>query len=208
MQPDQNTNQGQPPSSLPQYDFIMNPNNQQKKGKLGFPSGNSTKQRLFIVLGGIGALIVVGIIIMMVFSGGPSSKDNLTLLAQQQNEIIRISDAAKNEKAIRNAATKNAATTIGLVIQSEQQQTIALLAKKPSTKTLGLKKSAKTDAVLLAATQNNTYDETLLNTLQTKLVEYQNQLKTTFDSSKSTKEKDVLNNAYKSTGILLTIPTK
>ena len=186
----------------------MNPGNQQKKSKFGLPSGNSTKQRVFIVLGGIGVLLVIGLLAMVLFGGGSSSKDNLTLLAQQQTEIIRISDAALNEKAIRNTTTLQAASTIGLVLKSEQQQTVALFAKKPNAKTLGLKKSAKTDAVLLAATQNNTYDETLLNTLQTQLTQYQQQLKTSFDASRSTKEKDVLNSAYTSAGVLLTIPTK
>lgn len=208
MQPDQNTNQGQPPSALPQYDFIMNPGSQQKKSKFGMPNGNSTKQRVFIVLGGIGALALIGIIASMLFSGGPSSADNLKILAQQQNEIVRIADAAKNEKTIRNISTQYAATTIGAVVSSEQQQTIALLTKKPNEKTLGLKKSAKTDATLLAASQNNNYDETLLNILKTQLVDYQKQLKVTFDSSKSAKEKAVLDAAYKSSALLLTIPSK
>ena len=208
MQPNQPSGSNQAPSALPQYDFILNPNNGQKKNKFGMPNGNSTKQRLFIVLGGLGGLLVVGILAMMIFGGGTSSQDNLKVLAQQQNEIIRIADAALKEKSIRNAKTIQAAATIGLVVKSEQQQTIALLSKKPNEKTLGLTKSAKTDAVLLAAVQNNTYDETLLNTLQTQLTQYQQQLKTTYDSAAKTKEKDVLNSAYKSTAILLTIPTK
>jgi len=208
MQPDQQNNQSQPSSSLPQYDFIMNPGTQQKKSKFSLPSGNSTKQRIFIVAGGLSVLIVLGIVGMAIFGGGTSSKDNLTVLAQQQTEIIRITDAAKDEKAIRDISTQHAIATIALVVQSEQQQTIALLPKKPNAKTLALKKNAKTDAVLTAATQNNTYDETLLNTLQTQLVAYQAQIKTTFDATKSSKEKDVLNTAYKSVGVLLSIPTK
>ena len=208
MQPDQQSGSNQTPSTLPQYDFIMNPGSQQKKPKFSLPSGNSTKQRVLIVVGGIGILLVVGLLLMSLLGGGSGSKENLTLLAQQQNEIIRLTDAALNGKSIRNNTTLQATSTIGLVIQSEQNQTLALLAKKPNPKTLGLKKSAKTDAVLLAATQNNTYDETLLNTLQTQLKQYQQQLKLTFDSTKSVKEKAVVNSAYKSTGILLTIPTK
>jgi hypothetical protein len=208
MQPDQQNNQAQHSSSLPQYDFIMNPATQQKKSKFSLPSGNSTKQRIFIVAGGLGVLLLVGFAAMAIFGGGSNSKDNLTILAQQQNEIIRITEAAKDEKAIRDTSTQHTIATIALVVQSEQQQTIALLPKKPNAKTLALKKNAKTDAVLVAATQNNTYDETLLNTLQTQLVAYQDQIKKTFDATKSSKEKDVLNSAYKSVGVLLSIPTK
>lgn len=208
MKPDQPNNQGQTPSALPQYDFIMNTGNQPKKSKLGLPSGNSTKQRVLIVAGGAGILLIVGFIVMSLFGGSPSSKDNLTLLAQQQNEIVRIADAAQTAKTIRNINTLHAATSIGVVLQSDQQQTIALLAKKPSVKILSLKKSTKTDADLVTASQNNTYDETLLNTLQTQLVQYQQQLKKTYDASSSKKEKDALSAAYKNTGLLLTIPTK
>ena len=208
MQPDQQPGSNQAPSTLPQYDFIMNPGSQQKKSKFGLPSGNSTKQRVLIVVGGIGISLIVGFVVMSLLGGGSSSKDNLTLLAQQQNEIIRITEEALNGKSVRNNTTLQATSTIGLVIKSEQNQTVALFAKKPNPKTLGLKKSAKTDAVLLAASQNNTYDETLLNTLQTQLKLYQQQLKLTFDSTKSDKEKIVINSAFKSTGILLTIPTK
>ena len=64
MQPDQQSGSNQTPSTLPQYDFIMNPGSQQKKPKFGLPSGNSTKQRVLIVVGGIGMLLVVGLIVM------------------------------------------------------------------------------------------------------------------------------------------------
>jgi hypothetical protein len=195
MQPDQGHH--------PDYNFILNPAKPAKKGF--FSGGGDKKQNLLIKLavGGVSLLIVI-ILISVIFGGSSMSTDKLTSLAQQQTELIRV--AALGEKQAVSADTKNLASTTRLSLTSAGQETVALVAKegkKLSAKQLAATQNADTDTLLNQALQTNQFDTTFEQTLRKDLQAYQNNIKTTFDGSKSQSEKALLQKLYAQTQTLL-----
>ncbi len=181
----------------------MNHNTPQPTSRLGLPKGNSTLQRVLIFGGGLFLLIIVGLVAMSLFSGGGSSTQLLGI-AQEQTEIIRIADLANSERTVRSTTTKNLAASTSITVGTSRSQTLALIGgKTPDSKILGSKKSSKTDAALAEAASNNQYDAVFTETLTTKLKAYQTNVKALYTTSKSKKEKAVLESAFNGTVILL-----
>ncbi len=190
-----------------QYDFIMNNAPQQKPSRVNLPTGNSTLQRVLIMGGGLILLLFVGMFVMS-FLGGSDRSVELTTLVQNQTEIVRIADAATSERTVRLTTTKNLASNVSISVSGSLIETTGLIkGKKLDGKTLGLKKSAKTDTLLASAAANNRYDEVFVETITDKLKDYQSELKTLYDSSKSSKEKDIIKKAYDGATILLSQKT-
>lgn len=186
------------------YAFIMNSGAPQQQGKFNIPKGNSTLQRALIFGGGFVVLLVVGLMAMSALSGGSGHSTQLLTLAQEQTEIIRIADLARNERSIRNETTNNLASSTSLSVNTSLKQTLGLIGgKAPNPKVLALKKSSKTDALLTEAASNNQYDQVFVGVLQTKLKEYQSDVKKLYVGNKSKKEKAVLESAYNGTVVLL-----
>lgn len=202
-----------PQTPLPQHDpsdpnnpygFIMDSGAQAPKGKFNLPQGNSTMQRGLIFGGGFVGLIVVGLILLSLFSGGGGHSAELLSLAQEQTEIVRIANLAENERTIRDSTTSNLASSTSLTVSTSLNQTLGLIkGKKPNDKELSLKKSAKTDTLLTTAAANNQYDEVYVGTLKTKLKSYQSDVKKLYTGNNSKNEKAVLESAYNGTVILL-----
>lgn len=186
------------------YAFIMQNGAPQPKSKFTLPTGGSPVKRALIFGGGFLGIIVVSLMLLSLLSGGGGQRDKLIALAQEQTEIIRVAELARNERAVRSTTTQSLASTTSLSVSSSRVQTIALISgKKPNEKTLALKKSTKTDTLLASAASNNEYDKVFTDTITSKLKAYQTNLKKLFNESKSTKEKTVLQNAYNGTQILL-----
>ena len=157
------------------YDFL-NETPKQKRSML--PSGNSKKQRVLIVILGLGVLLVVGIVLASLLtasSGG--TKQDFTTLEQQQAELIRVADIAINKA--HQADTKNYAVTAKYTLIS-QQGPVQVMAKKAgvkvSAKELQLGKNSKTDAALTAADQSNQFDQTFNVLYKTQLLNYRRTL--------------------------------
>lgn len=186
------------------YAFIMGSGTPQPQGKFNLPKGNSTLQRALIFGGGFVVLLIVGLMALSVLSGGGGHKDQLLTIAQEQTEIVRIAELARNERTIRSTTTSNLASSTSLSVSTSLRQTLALIGgKPPAPKVLALKKSAKVDALLTTAASNNQYDEAFVSTLKTKLKEYQSDIKKLYVGNSSKKEKAVLESAYNGTVILL-----
>ena len=203
MQPDQPTPQ---PG---QYDFFMNtpaPKKQPLFGGAGGGSNGSKSKRLLIVVGGGGLLLIVLIMFLSLLSGGNKRGDLLLGLAQQQAELIRVTDLAKAEPAARSTATQLLAVNTGVSIKSSHVETLALLKTagvKSAEKKLGLKQNPKTDERLTAAAQDNTYDQVFEEIVKTQLEAYQSTAKTLYQSATSQNEKQLLDEAYTGAALLL-----
>lgn len=184
-----------------QYDFIVNPHKPHRRSLF---SGGSKKQRIIIAAAGLaGLLILVSIIMTVLNSAGKANTNDLVLAAQQQQELIRISDIGI--KKSRTSSVKNKATTTKLTLESDQPalQAIVKKAKRVDSKVLKLGQDASTDQTLTAAEQANRFDEVFTATLQKELSEYQQTLKRVHDSSENTRNKQMLAAQYRNVGLLL-----
>ena len=191
----------------PDYEFIMNPGGPApKKPLVPMASGNSMKQRIIIVVGGAVALLLVAVIaISIISSAGNAGKEELLKVAQQQNEIIRVSKIGV-ERA-RGATAKNLATTTAFSLQSDQTALFKAAKSSGTTidpKLIGLSKNARTDTALTSADQSNRFDEAFIETIQAQLTNYQASLKSAYDNASNDVLKKSLETQYTNAGLLAT----
>ncbi len=184
------------------YQFIVDTEHNKKKPLV--PRGNSKQSRIFIVVGGVLVLLVIGIIVSMLISNAANAgKADLIKVAQQQAELVRVSELGVTRA--QSSSAKNLATTVNLTLQSDQSTLVASLKSagvKVSTKELALGKNPKTDTALTAAEQANKFDEVFIETIQTQLVTYQKSLKTAYDKADSKKLKQTLSDQFNAAGLL------
>ncbi len=198
-----------PSPTSPQYDFIMNPGGRTPKKSL-FGFGGSSKQRILFMSIATGLILALVLILYSVLFGGAKTP-GLLEIAQTQQEIIRVSELGAKQARTSDALALAATTKSSLV--TSQNEIVAQLKKqkqKVKPKDLALKQNSETDKVLTEAALNNRYDETFTKTLQQELVEYQQLLKTTYDSTSSQSLQKVLNAQFTSAGLLIasTQPTR
>lgn len=186
------------------YQFIVDESHQKKSPLPSF--GSSKQSRLFIVLGGVLVLIILGIIIASILSSASNAGQNeIIKAAQKQTELVRVSEIGL--KLAKGSSAKNLATSINLSLQSDQAALLSTLSAnglKVSTKELALGKNQKTDTLLTSAEQSNKFDEIFIQTIQAQLVDYQKTLKSAYDKTDSKKIRTTLETQYKTAGLLAT----
>lgn len=204
MQPD-NPPPAPPPAvpsgnGKPDYDFIFNPDQQQKK-KLPIPG--SKKGRIITVAVIAAVLVMAGSIVAGIISNaGKADTEALVTAARQQQELIRISKLGI-EKA-KTGEAKNIAVTTLLALESEQddmQAAIKTAGLNPKKVLVG-SADTKTTQALTAAEQNNRFDEEFLKVMTASLTAYQKSVKAAYDGATSTKLKAALSAQYKSANTL------
>lgn len=196
-----------PPPQAPQqnrYDFIMNPEQPKRRGFGfgGFGANSLTKTLVFLVGGAVILMLVIGVAMRLIVGTG-FDKQQMTTIAQTQQEIARVAELAAAKAPSNNV--KNAAVTAQVTTTSQQKELLALLdtrGLKIKAKTLGLLKNSKTDTTLEEAAQTATYDTTYLDTLQTQLINYKKILGTAAGNTKSKTLKAELVESYNEVLIL------
>lgn len=201
MPPQQTPLPPQVPQQQNPYEFIFN-DSAPKRSR--FPlMGGSFKDKLILIGGAFVVIIVALFAWSAVFGGGTDPTQKLVGIAQEQNELIRISKIGA-EKA-RLPATQNLAVTSIASISSSQQQVTAAIGKKAkiSEKVLGAKQDPQSDKQLNEAALNNQFDPTFTKLYQTKIAAYQQNLKSAYDATNNKKTKEILQTAYKSASTLV-----
>jgi biopolymer transport protein ExbB/TolQ len=197
MQPD-----AQQPNSDP-YGFIMN---EQKSKKRIIPTANTKRKRIILVVSGIILVFIIAIVTTTILSGiSNQTEKNLKLLAEQQNEIIRISNIGI--KNAQDTPTQILARTTSLTFESDQHRVINYLKtqkQKMSTAELALKKNTQTDTQLNQAAQSNQFDKTFNQVITTQLIDYQKAVKQTYDSATGKNARKLLNDLYSDINVLAT----
>jgi hypothetical protein len=193
-----------PESNQPQgnYDFILS-DPQVPKRKL-FNSSKPSTSKILIIAGGSVVLIVLIVIISSLFLGKGNDSASLVTLAEQQNELVRVS--TKGVPDVAQQSTKNLATNIEFTLTSDQKQLLSYLSSihtKVNPKSLLLKENLLTDKQLTNAVAIDTIDTVFIQIMQTQLTSYQQSLKQVYDKSSKTSEKQILNNAYSNAKLLL-----
>lgn len=193
-----------PESNQPQgnYDFILS-NPQVPKRKL-FNSSKPLTNNLLVIAGGIIVLIILIVIISSLFLGKGNDSASLVTLAEQQNELVRVSTEGVPD--VTQQTTKNLATNIEFTLTSDQQHLLSYLSTtntKVNPKSLLLKENTQTDKQLTNAVAIDTIDTVFIQIMQTQLTSYQQALKQVYDKTSKTTEKQVLNNEYSNAKLLL-----
>lgn len=185
------------------YSFIMQ-NNGTNKSPILAPK--TQKQRIFLVLFITGAIVLLGILLMIIiniFSVDNSKK--LTDLAITQNEIQRIMDIGVKDS--KDGGTKALAQTASSIFATHKQSTITLASKKNikiSDKQLSATKSTETNKKLEQAKNANNFDEVFLEIYDAQLVLYSQKVKELYESENDKSIKTALNNFYKDAGLMPT----
>ena len=178
------------PVSTNPYDFILNPNANQKKPAAANASG---PMRLLLGIGLIGGiLLIVGLALTQFLPKGTSG-ESLVGLIQQQQEIIRVSTQA--QQTAQSETIKGFAYTVNLSVSTSQQQLQNYATKagtKIDPKQLSLKQDATTDKLLENAKATSTYDSAVKKVLSTLLQDYLDQLKETYKQTSNANLKKIL----------------
>lgn len=186
------------------YDFIMNSSSSHSSSWLVTAS---LKTR--IVVASVGALVLLLIIwigIALFTASASSNVQNFTVLAQEQAELMRISQDPVNNAA--TDTTQNFAQTTEFSLTSDQETFLAhlkALGSEPSNQVLAARHSSQVDAQLAAAKQAGTYDQTYLAIAQKDLNTYAAELKQAFAATSNLEERTLLNNAYQHAQLLITL---
>lgn len=185
------------------YAFITNaPTNR----KPSIFNNGSKKVRIFIVVGGLLLILILGIMFMTILGSGSKARNaQLIEIGQRQSEIIRLSSMA-TEKS-NSLDTKNYALTIKLSMTSSQNDlnkiiTSGGISQKELSKKLTQSKNAETDQILNEALKNNRFDETYKEVINNQLSNYQKQLNSVYTGS-TKKQKASLKLAYDQATILV-----
>lgn len=186
------------------YDFILNP---QKPVKPKVPlAGSSTLQRVLIVVGVLTLLIILGVIVSSVLGAGSKEKtEGLLTVAEEQTELIRI--ATDGTLHTTSVTAQSLAQNVQASITSDNAALITYMksnGQKVTPAQLALKHSKTTDVSLTAAQENNTYDTTFKDVIQTELTDYMVALQKVYKANPGPKGKALLSKQYDAATLLKT----
>jgi hypothetical protein len=196
-------NQGgpQPPQGNP-YEFILNPEKNKPKRRLGLGSGkNRLVMLLIFIVSGVVIFMILVTVLLNAFAPEKIGKAEFMSLAQTQNELIRISGQASG--VARQQVTKNLATTIQYTMKTQQNKVVSAIGEKVGRKELSLKQKATSDQQLASAKQTSTYDKTFTKLIGTELTSYANEVRTLFDKAATDKDRDLMSDFYAQTQLLI-----
>lgn len=184
-----------------QYDFILD-NKKPKKSLI--PTGGSKKQRIVVFLIFIGVVLAIfGLIFGLIFRGGGASQ-SLTQLAQQQQELIRISTIGTEEG--RSRETLSFAYNTQLSLMSSQQETLVRLStlrKAPNAKELAEGVQPSIDQELSRAQQADRFDEVFTTVLRRELTAYQRAIQAAGNEVSAPADRELLAQLHQETEQLL-----
>jgi hypothetical protein len=169
--------------------------------------GSSMVMRIGLI---VGLVVVIGIILTVVsslLSSGGSNVTNMTSVAQDQTELIRVATEATQSQStdISQSTTRYFADNCLLAVSSEQQRLLAFLSShgvKLATAKLGLKQNSHTDSELQAAAASSTYDTAFLTAMQGDMNTYISDIKVAYTASTNTQEKTLLKTDYNDASLL------
>lgn len=183
------------------YEFIVNPNTPKRRASL--LGGNSFVKQIALIVGGAVVLMIIIAIAVSLFAP-KSNTAALSAVAERQQEIIRVSTAASSQVSSQSA--KNFVVSTELAVTSSQAQVLAYLTAhggKPSDKQLALDQDAQTDTQLASAQATNTYDSAATQILTSELKTYAGLLQTTYKQTSKAQVKQLLQQSYTATALLL-----
>lgn len=165
----------------------------------------SRKKRLMVAgLAGLGLIIIIWMVFSLIFSGSERATELLVRVAQRQTEIIRISDIGESNARSETAAALAANTK--LTLQSSQLNIDRILSSRERTLSRDEQRALEDqdiDAELETALRAGNFDRVFVSILREHLELYQQELDDAHEALNSENDKQILEDAYQSTVILL-----
>ncbi len=197
-----NTYNNQPPQQDNNpYGFFMD---QQQTSRRSFGGGMSVPAKIALLFFGVGGLVVGMIMMYALVFKAPDNKEQLTAVANEQQELIRISRLATF--SVDSDEMQNFSNSAFITMSSAQVDLLTHLRTrniKLDAKKLTASMDPQSDQALKAAEAANTYDATYGSLMQEGLTDYQNQIQQAFKLSPTQAEKDLLTKQHKAAGLLL-----
>jgi len=202
----------QPPAPGSEYEFIVNPQVPKKTGpaiSLPLLSGiNPTLSRIIIAAGGLVLLLIVFSVLKGLLTSPPANMALLTSVAQDQQEIIHLTNSATEQQQTPVSTTnKNFAATAQLSVLSSQASLVhymALNGKKVNLKILSLKINPALDNRLTTAAAATTYDQTFQEIMNNQLTNYIGDLQQAYQQTRGKNGRALLNDCYNQAQLLST----
>lgn len=155
-------------------------------------------------LAGLGLIIIIWMVFSLIFSGSERATELLVRVAQRQTEIIRISDIGESNARSETAAALAANTK--LTLQSSQLNIDRILSSRERTLSRDEQRALEDqdiDAELETALRAGNFDRVFVSILREHLELYQQELDDAHEALNSENDKQILEDAYQSTVILL-----
>lgn len=184
------------------YDFILNPpkpTTPHPLGGLPIPKigGSSLGLQIFILLAGAGLVMVIIAIITSALTSNNLNKADLTNLAAQQIEIIRVS--ALGGGTVTQSSNQQLAINVQLTLKTDSRNLLTFLSTSGitvSSKQLTAGNNAQTTLELQNAQANSTTDDVFAQIMKSELESYANNLRKDYGEAKSKTLKSLLNADY------------
>lgn len=192
-----------PPAPGNDYNFIMNPEKPKKRGLLSGTGGDPFITKIVLIVGGALVLIVVTTLAVNLFFGGRNNTALLIGLAQDQQEILRLSAEGENAGS---QDIKNAAISTQLSVKSHQRSWLSVLegrGRGASAEELALKKDSAADGKLELAGQTGTFDTTYTAVMRSGLGEYAEALRSIHQNTSDQELRAALSRQYDEVQLLL-----
>lgn len=186
------------PGNDQDYSFITNPETPPERSFFQSLGGGSLAVKITLVTGAIVAVFILILILRALVGGGNLNTETLLTVAQDQQELIHLSDGAGLQAGI-STDNKNFSATLGLSLSSSQSQLLSYLAqnhKKINQKQLGMKVSATTDEQLASAASSGTYNQTFKQVMGSQLDQYGRDLQAAYQKNTGKKGRALLSDSY------------
>lgn len=191
MQPQQNP-----------YGFITS---DQQQNKPSLAPGGLLKNKLLLIVIGLGVLLVIILLLAMTLSGGDSGKDALRSVQQRQVELARITGLNQISQN-GSRSVKSVASNINLTVTSDKNKLNAAMAKRKISfrdKDLAIATSGATTQKIETALAAGTLTPTFVDVVKSELISYRESLGYAYDQTQSKDIKAALQSSYANTELLI-----
>jgi hypothetical protein len=210
MEPQQQPN----PLGHNPYDFILNPPKpatQHPLGGLPIPKigRHSLLFQVSILVGGAAIVMIVIAVIVSALAGSKINTADLTDLAAQQTELIRVANLGSG--IVTQSSNQDLAINTQLTIQTDNSALVSFMATQGmnlSPKQLAADQSAQTTLQLQNAQANSTSDTVFAQVMQSEIQSYMSSLRKDDNEATDRTLKQLLGNDYTQAALLLKqVPT-
>lgn len=168
--------------------------------------GNAPKKMVMLFVGGVAALLVVAIIVMVsLFSGGDPAEASLRTTLQRQLEIVRITSMEQVTEGT-GRDTKNLSANVLATVQSDNTKltsAVSAVGIEFEEEQLASPSSATTTSKIENAVSAGTLNEVTIEILAAELGAYRAELTATYEQTNTEAIRGVLEAAFANTDLLL-----
>lgn len=168
--------------------------------------GNAPKKTVMLFLGGVGALLLILIIVLFsLFSGGDPAETALRTTMQRQLEIVRITSMEQVMNGT-DRDIKNISANVLLTVKSDKAKLTSAVSAVGITfdeEKLVSPSAAATTTKIENAVSAGTLDKTTVEILTAELEAYRDELTATYEQTNTEAIRSVLEAAFTNTELLL-----